>query len=52
MGIPNYINELKKSDIPLIAERALKEAHPLYPVPKFMTRMACEDLLRKLLPPA
>ena len=52
MGIPTYINELKKSDIPLIAERALKEAHPLYPVPKFMTRMACEDLLRKLLPPA
>ena len=52
MGIPTYINELKKSDIPLITERALKEAHPLYPVPKFMTRMACEDLLRKLLPPA
>ena len=52
MGIPTYINELKKSDIPLIAERALKEAHPLYPVPIFMTRMACEDLLRKLLPPA
>jgi alcohol dehydrogenase class IV len=52
MNIPDYIKELKKSDIPLIAERALKEAHPLYPVPKFMTRLACEALVRKLLPPA
>lgn len=50
MNIPISIKALKESDIPLIAERALKEAHPLYPVPKIMTRLQCEALIRKLLP--
>ncbi len=49
MEIPTGIRELKESDIPLIAKRALKEAHPLYPVPTLMTHQACEDLTRKLL---
>jgi len=50
MNIPTYIEELKEGDIPLIADRALKEAHPLYPVPKIMTYQQCEELVRKLLP--
>lgn len=49
MNIPTYIEELKENDITLIAERALKEAHPLYPVPKIMTQQQCEGLVRKLL---
>ncbi|RJP90469.1 MAG: iron-containing alcohol dehydrogenase [Desulfobacteraceae bacterium] len=49
LNIPTFIKELKKSDVPLIAERALKEAHPLYPVPKLMTRIECEELVRKLV---
>ncbi len=49
MNIPTCIKELKESDIPLIAERALKEAHPLYPVPKIMTLQECEELVRRLL---
>lgn len=49
MDIPMVIKELKASDIPLIAERALKEAHPLYPVPRIMTQQQCEELVRKLL---
>ncbi len=51
MGIPDFIKELKKEDIPLIAKRALKEAHPDYPVPTIMTREECETLVGKLLPP-
>ncbi|HMA85709.1 MAG TPA: iron-containing alcohol dehydrogenase [Desulfosalsimonadaceae bacterium] len=50
MGLPDDIKELKEEDIPLIAKRALDEAHPDYPVPRIMTRQECEDLIRKLLP--
>ena len=50
MNIPTVIDALKESDIPLIVERALKEAHPLYPVPKIMTAQQCEEIVRKLLP--
>jgi len=50
MGIPTTIRELKESDIPLIAERAIREAHPVYPVPRLMTREECEELIRTLLP--
>ncbi|MBF0226919.1 MAG: iron-containing alcohol dehydrogenase [Desulfobacterales bacterium] len=50
MNIPTFIKELKEKDIPLIAKRALNEAHPDYPVPTIMTHQECEDLIRKLLP--
>ncbi|MFP4477273.1 MAG: iron-containing alcohol dehydrogenase [Desulfatibacillaceae bacterium] len=50
MNIPETIGELRENDIPLIAKRALKEAHPMYPVPKIMSREECEALVRKLLP--
>ena len=42
MGIPKYIKAkdgsdlIKEEDIPAMVEHALKEANPLYPVPKFM----------------
>ncbi len=50
MKIPTFIKELKEADIPLIARRALDEAHPDYPVPRIMTPDQCENLVRKLLP--
>jgi alcohol dehydrogenase class IV len=50
MKIPTSIKELKANDIPLIAQRALNEAHPDYPVPVIMTHEECEGLIRKLLP--
>jgi len=49
MKIPTGIDALKESDIPLVAQRALKEAHPLYPVPVFMTHRSCEEIVEKLL---
>lgn len=49
MEIPTGIKELQEKDIPLIVKRAFKEAHPDYPVPKFMNRKQCEELVRKLL---
>ena len=50
MQIPTTIAELRASDIPLIAKRALDEAHPDYPVPRIMTHQQCEDLVHALLP--
>jgi hypothetical protein len=50
MDIPTTIKELQEKDVPLIAERALKEAHPDYPVPRLMNDQECEALVRKLLP--
>jgi len=50
MGIPTRIAELRATDIPLIAGRALAEAHPDYPVPRIMTRTECEALIAELLP--
>jgi alcohol dehydrogenase len=49
LEIPTFIQALKAADIPLIAERVLKEANPAYPVPRIMTRAECEVLLQKLL---
>lgn len=36
MQIPTKLKGIKDEDIPLMVKRALKEANPLYPVPKFM----------------
>lgn len=49
MEIPTTIAELREEDIPLIVDRALSEAHPDYPVPRFMTRAECDALVRQLL---
>ena len=49
MGIPTTIAELQATDIPLITERALAEAHPDYPVPRIMTRQECQELVTGLM---
>lgn len=43
MGIPNKITGIKKEDIPVMAKHAAKEANPLYPVPKLMTKSELES---------
>jgi len=50
MGIPTKIKELKEKDIPLIAQRARAEAHPMYPVPTLLNQKELESLIKKLLP--
>jgi len=49
MDIPSTIPQLREIDIPLIVSRALGEAHPVYPVPRFMSRQDCETTVRHLL---
>jgi len=48
-GIPQHLEALKKSDIPAIAAKALKEAHYTYAVPRYMDQRTCEGLIRKML---
>lgn len=38
MGVPKKISGIQEEDIPAMARHAEKEANPLYPVPKLMTK--------------
>lgn len=49
MNIPAKFDFIKEEDIPLIAQRALKEGNPLYPVPKIMDQKDCEAVIRQLM---
>ena len=49
MEIPAKFDFIKEEDIPLIAQRALKEGNPLYPVPKIMDQADCEKLIKQLM---
>ena len=42
MNIPNKIKGIKKDDICEMARHAEREANPLYPVPKLMTKKELE----------
>lgn len=44
MGIPRYFPEIRKEDIPIMAQYADKEANPLYPVPVLMDRKELEKI--------
>ncbi len=43
MGIPDKIDGIREEDIMVMANHAEKEANPLYPVPKLMTRKELES---------
>ena len=49
MNIPEKFEQIKEADISLIADRALKEGNPLYPVPKIMDKAECVELIKKLM---
>ena len=48
MGIPTTFDCIKEEDIPTIAQRALKEGNPLYPVPKIMDFDECVALIKEI----
>lgn len=51
MGIPTYIEELKPSDITAVAESAVREGNPMYPVPRILFRPQFVGLISQLLKP-
>ena len=50
LGIPTVLDALTEADIPALAKAACHEAHTGYPVPRYMTQAACENLIRQALP--
>ncbi len=38
IGIPDKINEIKKEDVLEMVKRCMSEAHPMYPVPRFLSK--------------
>lgn len=50
LGIPRHLDALREQDIPELAKAACWEADTNYPVPRVMSKEACEALLREVLP--
>lgn len=44
LGIPEYLPEVKREDVPNLAVYADKEANPIYPVPKLMNAKELQEL--------
>ncbi len=49
MKIPNGFDCIKEEDIQTIAERAMLEGNPLYPVPKLMDVEQCKEIIRSMM---
>ncbi|MRX73943.1 iron-containing alcohol dehydrogenase [Bacillus lacus] len=48
MGIPDKISEIEEEDIPIMVERALREANPLYPVPMILSKKDMTKLYHQI----
>lgn len=48
MAIPTAFEQINEEDIPTIVERAMKEAHPLYPTPVIFDADRLAQIVRKL----
>ena len=48
MNIPDKFDCIKDEDIPTIAERAMYECNPMYPVPKIMGKEDCMAIIKSL----
>ncbi len=48
MKIPKKVNGIVENDIPIMVERALKEANPLYPVPKILLKKDLYQLYKMI----
>ena len=44
LGIPVYVEDIRRADIPVMAAHADAEANPLYPVPRLMDRTELEHM--------
>lgn len=49
MNIPDGFEQIQEKDLPILVGRALKEANPLYPVPRIMDKADCERVIRGLM---
>ena len=50
VAIERTLPSIVIEDVSTLAKAALKEAHYLYPVPKYLNSSACEKLIKQLIP--
>jgi len=50
VAIESTLSAIVTEDVNALAKAALKEAHYLYPVPKYLDVSACEKLIKQLIP--
>jgi len=50
VGVESTLPTIVAEDVSDLAKAALKEAHYLYPVPKYLNLSACEKLIKQLIP--
>ncbi len=48
LGLPEKFDCIEDKDIPVMAERALRECNPTYPVPKIMNKDDCMAIIKAL----
>jgi len=48
LGIPSKLKEVSKDNIKILSQKAIKEANPLYPVPKILNRIDIEKIIYKI----
>ncbi|MGQ0528512.1 MAG: iron-containing alcohol dehydrogenase [Panacagrimonas sp.] len=51
-GIPTQVDKLRAEDISEITDKALREAHLFYAVPRYMDKPECQAFIRQMLPQA
>ena len=49
MDIPTKISGIKEEDLPVMVERAFKEANPMYPVPKILGKQDLFNLYKMIM---
>jgi alcohol dehydrogenase class IV len=49
IGIPNKIKDIKEEDIEKMVKRCIQEAHPMYPVPRFLTKDELINIYKELM---
>ena len=49
MEIPNKVTGILDKDIPIMVERADKEANPLYPVPRLMDKNELSGIYKLIM---
>ena len=49
MNIPTALTGIDPEDVPVLAAHAEREANPLYPVPKLMTKQDLEKIYLKII---
>jgi len=49
LNIPTTLDKLETKDIELLACKALKEAHYLYPVPRYLDKRTCQKIISNLI---